>query len=151
MQGTDWISDTRLDQNPNNLKSANPGFPALNGANNVAFDGWNKYGDDALAGSNIVSISGLNIDGKANQTLRVARTGYWEKDLVSPKVSNLKFDLALHYRFSEKAELSYSYRYGKMDGVFQRGNKIRLDNVVVQNHHLELKGSNYHDSWLCVT
>jgi len=143
MQGTDWISDTRLDQNTNNLKSANPNFPSLNGANNVAFDGWNKYGDDALAGSNIVSLSGLTIDGKANQTLRVARTGYWERDLVSPKVSNLKFDVALHYRLSENAELSYSYRVGKMDGVFQRGNKIRLDNVVVQNHHLQLKGSNY--------
>src|SRR5688500_19655892 len=30
-----------------------------------------------------------------------------------------------------------------MDGVFQRGNKIRLDDVKVQNHHLELKGHNY--------
>jgi hypothetical protein len=30
-----------------------------------------------------------------------------------------------------------------MDGVFQRGNKIRLEDVKVQNHHLELKGSNY--------
>jgi len=143
MQGTDWISNTRLDQNPNNLKSANPGFPALNGANNAAFDGWNKYGDDALAGSNLVSLSGLTIDGKPNQTLRVARTGYWEKDLVSPSVSNLKFDAALHYRLSEKLEVSYSYRYGKMDGVFQRGNKIRLNNVVVQNHHLQFKGSNF--------
>ncbi|MES1216765.1 MAG: TonB-dependent receptor [Bacteroidota bacterium] len=143
MQGIDWRSNTRLDQNTNNLKSANPGFPALNGDNNVAFDGWNKYGDDALAGSNIVSISGLNIDGKANQTLRVARTGYWETDLVSPKVSNLKFDAALVYRITNNAELSYTYRVGQMDGVFQRGNKIRLDNVVVQNHHLELKGNNY--------
>ncbi len=143
MQGTDWRSNTRLDQNTNNLKSANPGFPALNGANNVAFDGWNKYGDDALAGSNVVSIGGLNIDGKSNQTLRVARTGYWETDLVSPQVSNLKFDAALHYRLSEKTVLSYTYRAGKMDGVFQRGNKIRLDNVVVQNHQLELKGNNF--------
>ncbi len=143
MQGTDWRSNTRLDQNTNNLKSANPGFPALNGANNVAFDGWNKYGDDALAGSNIVSLSGLTIDGKANQTLRVARTGYWETDLVSPKVSNLKFDASLNYRLSEKLELSYSYRVGEMSGVFQRGNKIRLDGVVVQNHHLELKGNNF--------
>jgi len=143
MQGTDWRSNTRLDQNTNNLKSANPGFPALNGANNVAFDGWNKYGDDALAGSNIVSLSGLTIDGKANQTLRVARTGYWETDLVKPQVSNLKFDASIHYRVTEKAELSYSYRVGTMDGVFQRGNKVRLDNVVVQNHHLELKGNNY--------
>ncbi|WP_051084357.1 TonB-dependent receptor [Segetibacter koreensis] len=143
MRGIDWRSNTRLDQNTNNLKSANPGFPELNGANNVAFDGWNKYGDDALAGSNVVSISGLTLNGQPNQTLRIARTGYWETDLVSPKVDNLKFDAAVHYRLGENAELSYSYRFGKMDGVFQRGNKIQLDNVIVQNHHLELKGSNY--------
>src|SRR5436190_80702 len=143
LQGTDWISNTRLDQNRNNLKSANPGYPALDGANNVTFDGWNKYGDDALAGSNVVSIGGLTIDGKTNRTLRVARTGYWENELVDPKVQNLKFDASLHYRISDKAELSYSYRIGKMDGVFQRGNKIKLDGVVVQNHALELKGNNY--------
>lgn len=143
MQGIDWRSNTRLDQNTNNLKSANPNFPELNGDNNVAFDGWNKYGDDALAGSNVVSISGLTIDGRSAQTLRVARTGYWERDLVSPKVDNLKFDAGLNFRISEQAELSYAYRIGKMDGVFQRGNKIQLDNVVVQNHKLELKGNNY--------
>jgi iron complex outermembrane recepter protein len=143
MQGIDWRSNTRLDQNPNNLKSANPNFPALDGENNAAFDGWNRYGDDALAGSNTSSISGLTIDGKTNQTLRVVRTGYWETDLVSPKVSNLKVDAAAHYRITENAELSYSYRFGKMDGVFQRGNKIRLDGVKVQNHHLELKGKDY--------
>ncbi len=142
-RGTDWLSNTRLDQNTNNLKSANPAYPELNGSNNVAFDGWNKYGDDALAGSNVVSISGLNINGNANQTLRVARTGYWETDLVNPKVDNLKFDAALHYRVNEKTELSYSYRIGKLDGVFQRGNKIQLDNVIVQNHALEIKGKDY--------
>ena len=143
MRGIDWRSNVRLDQNTNNLKSANPGFPELNGANNVAFDGWNKYGDDALAGSNVVSISGLTIGGKPNQTLRVARTGYYEVDLVNPKVDNLKFDASVHYRLNDKAELSYSYRVGKMDGVFQRGNKIQLDNVIVQNHQLELKGTDF--------
>lgn len=143
MRGTDWRSNTRLDQNPNNLKTANPQYPALNGANNAVFDGWNKYGDDALAGSNTVSITGLNIDGKANQTLTAARTGYYEVDLVNPKVDNLKFDAGLFYRLNDRLELSYSYRIGKMDGVFQRGNKIQLDNVIVQNHKLELKGSNF--------
>jgi iron complex outermembrane recepter protein len=143
MKGIDWISNSRYDQNPNNLKSANPNYPSLNGSNNVAFDGWNKYGDDVLAGSNTVSIGGLTIDGQKNQTLRVARTGYWENELVDPTVDNLKFDGSLHYRINEKAELSYTYRIGKMDGVFQRGNKIKLDNVTVQNHDLELKGSNY--------
>src|ERR1700712_2171377 len=144
MQGIDWRSNTKKDQNPNNLNSANPGFPALNGPNNnTAYDGWNKYGDDALAGSNLISLSGLNIDGKANQTLRIARTGYWENDLANPKVSNLKFDGQLNWRITENAELSYGYRYGTMDGTFQRGNKIRLDGSSVQNHHIQLKGSNY--------
>jgi outer membrane cobalamin receptor len=143
MQGTDWISDTRKDQNPNTKNTANPAYPALNGANNVTFDGWNKYGDDALAGSNTVSITGLNIDDVPNRTLTVARTGYWEKDLVDPKVDNLKFDAALHYRLNANTQISYSYRVGKMDGTFQRGNKVRLDNVVVQNHHLQLKGVNF--------
>jgi outer membrane cobalamin receptor len=143
LRGTDWLSDTRKDQNPNNLKSANPLYPELNGEHNAAFDGWNKYGDDALAGSNTVSITGLTINGNANQTLTVARTGYWEKDLVSPTVDNLKFDAALHFRPTDKVEIAYGYRVGKMDGVFQRGNKIQLDNVIVQNHNLEIKGSNF--------
>ncbi|MCP9751131.1 TonB-dependent receptor [Ferruginibacter sp. HRS2-29] len=143
LQAIDWISDTRLDQNPNTRNTANPAYPALNGSNNIVFDGWNKYGDDALAGSNTVSITGLTIDGAANKTLTVARTGYWEKDLVDPKVDNLKLDGAVHYKFNTNTEISYSYRFGKMDGVFQRGNKIKLDNVRVQNHQLQLKGKNY--------
>jgi iron complex outermembrane receptor protein len=143
LQGTDWVSNTRTDQNPNNKNTANPAYPSLNGDNNIVFDGWNKYGDDALAGSNTVSVTGLTIDGVANRTLTVARTGYWEKDLVDPKVNNLKLDAALHYKFTPNTELTYSYRVGKMDGVFQRGNKVKLDNVVVQNHQLELKGSNF--------
>src|SRR6185436_16464690 len=143
LHGTDWISNTRLDQNTNNLKSANPAYPSLNGENNVAFDGWNKYGDDALAGSNVVSIGGLTIDGQNNKSLRVARTGYWENELVDPTVKNLKFDASLHYRFKEKTELSYTYRVGTMDGVFQRGNKIKLDGVRVQNHSIQLKGKNF--------
>lgn len=143
LKGVDWISDTRTDQNPNNLVTANPAYPALNGANNIVYDGWNKYGDDALAGSNTVSVSGLNIDGVANRTLTVGRTGYWEKDVVDPKVDNLKMDLALHWKFNPATELTYTYRRGKMDGIFQRGNKIKLDNVLVQNHQLELKGSNF--------
>lgn len=143
LTATDWISNTRRDQNPNNKNTANPAYPSLNGANNIVFDGWNKYGDDALAGSNTISVTGLTIDGAPNKTLTVARTGYWESDLVDPKVDNLKFDAALHYRLNTNTELSYTYRIGKMDGVFQRGNKVKLDNVIVQNHQVELKGRNY--------
>jgi len=143
LHATDWISNTRLDQNPNNLKSANPAYPALDGDANPGFDGWNKYGDDALQGSNTVSVTGLTIDGQNNRTLTVARTGYWEKDLVDPSVDNLKADATFAWKLNPATQLSYSYRVGKMDGVFQRGNKVKLDNVIVQNHQLELKGSSF--------
>ncbi|HEY0433890.1 MAG TPA: TonB-dependent receptor, partial [Chitinophagaceae bacterium] len=93
--------------------------------------------------SNVVSIGGLTIDGQNNRTLRVARTGYWENELVDPNVRNLKFDAAIHYRIKEKTEVSYAYRVGTMDGVFQRGNKIKLDGVVVQNHSVQVKGKSF--------
>lgn len=140
LRGTDWVSSNATDQNPNNLNTANPNFKELNGAaNNPAYDAWNRYGDES---NNAVTIQGINYNGSP-RTFILRRTGYWEKDLVKPDVDNLKFDAAFHYRITENAELSYSYRIGKMDGVFQRGNKIQLDNVIVQNHKLELKGHNY--------
>jgi outer membrane receptor protein involved in Fe transport len=143
LRGTDWQSNRTDDQNPNNLKTANPLYPELNGANNTVYDAWNRYGDDALAGSNTVSITGLTVNSQSAPPLTVARTGYWEKDLVNPTVDNLKFDAALHFRPSDHVEVSYAYRVGKMDGVFQRGNKVQLDNVVVQNHKVEVKGDNF--------
>ncbi|MFP5041889.1 TonB-dependent receptor [Parasediminibacterium sp. JCM 36343] len=147
LHGTDWLADTRKNQNTNNLKTANPssvnpGFAAFNSdADNPAFDGWNKYGDDALAGSNTVAIT-ETINGKSSP-VTVARTGYWEKDLIQPAVKNIKFDAGLYYRLSDRLELSYNYRVGKMDGVFQRGNKVQLNNVLVQNHKIELKGADF--------
>ncbi len=143
LRGIDWVSNTRTDQNPNDRNTANPSFPSLQGDANIAFDGWNKYGDDALAGSNTVSVTGVTIDGQPNRTLTVARTGYWEKDLVDPLVDNIKLDATFHYRITPYVELKYAYRIGKMDGVFQRGNKVKLDDVMVQNHQLELKGNHF--------
>ena len=135
LKGTDWVSDSKTDQNPN----ANSRFNQLSGIdNNPAYDAWNKYGDE---NNNNVSVQVL-YNGR-QETFNVRRTGYWEKDLTNPEVSNLKFDAALHYKVTKTAELSYAYRIGQMDGIFQRGNKIQLDNVVVQNHKLEWKAPTY--------
>jgi outer membrane receptor protein involved in Fe transport len=139
LRGTDWSSNTQSDQNPNNLNTANPAYSALNGSDNPAADLWNRYGDES---NNAVTINGVNYNG-GSKTFILRRTGYLEKDLVKPVVDNLKFDLALHYKITPNTELSYSYRFGKMDGVFQRGNKVQLDNVIVQNHKIELKGKNF--------
>lgn len=130
--GVDWISNNRTDQNPNSLITANPNFSL---ANNPAEDLWNKYGDER---NNRTTVK-VNYDGKPT-TFNVSRTGYYEKDLVSPEVKNVKFDAGLYYRFGDQWKTSYVYRYGLLDGTFQRGNKIRLQNATVQNHKVELTG-----------
>lgn len=130
--GVDWISDNRTDQNPNSLITANPNFSL---SDNPAEDLWNKYGDER---NNRTSVK-VNYNGKPT-TFNVARTGYYEKDLISPEVKNIKFDAGLYYRFGDQWKTSYVYRYGLLDGTFQRGNKIRLQNATVQNHKVELTG-----------
>ncbi|MDO7852406.1 TonB-dependent receptor [Hymenobacter convexus] len=138
MRGTDWLANTQTDQNPQNLASANPRFPDLSGANNPAADLWNRYGDDN-AGN--VSIP-ITLNGRT-ETFNVRRTGYFERDLTNPIVRNIKADASLHYKLRDNLELSYGYRFGLMDGVFQRGNKIQLDGVTVQNHKVELRGKDF--------
>nr|WP_228430888.1 TonB-dependent receptor [Chryseobacterium oleae] len=130
--GVDWISDNRTDQNPNSFITANPNFSLTN---NPAEDLWNKYGDER---NNRTSVK-VNYNGKPT-TFNVSRTGYYEKDLISPEVKNIKFDAGLYYRFGDQWRTSYVYRYGLLDGTFQRGNKIRLQNATVQNHKVELTG-----------
>lgn len=137
-KGTDWISNTLTDQNQNTLKTANPNFTELAGSNNPAADLWNNYGDER---NNRVAVT-ANIGGES-KTFNVSRTGYLEKELVEPEVTNVKFDAGLYYKFTDNLQLSYVYRYGLLDGTFQRGNKIRLENATVQNHKVELKGEEF--------
>jgi iron complex outermembrane receptor protein len=136
LNGTDWVANGLTDQNHQNLATSNPNFPELSGEDNPAKDQWSRYGDDRQARQTITAT----YKGKT-ETFNVARTGYLEKDLINPKVRNLKFDGGLYYKLSEKLEASYSYRYGIMDGVFQRGNRIQLKDVTVQNHKIELHGT----------
>jgi len=133
LKGTDWIANGLTDQNPQYLASANPQYPELSGENNPARDQWSRYGDDRQARQSIsVTQNGVT------KVFNVARTGYLEKDLTNKNVRNSKFDAGLFFKVTEKLELSYGYRYGIMDGIFQRGNRIQLKDVTVQNHKIEL-------------
>jgi hypothetical protein len=59
--------------------------------NNAAYDAWNRYGDEnnMLLRSMVVNYKG------GSKTFILRRTGYWEKDLVNPKVDNIKFDWSI--------------------------------------------------------
>ncbi len=131
LKGSDWVANSTADFNPQTI--ANPAFPQLSGSNNVAYDGVNSYGNE----SNIVIT---DVNGK---TYNVRRTGYREKDLTDYDIKNVKLDGGLYYKINDATEASYTYRYGTMNGVFQRGNRIRLDGANVQNHKLEISNPDF--------
>jgi len=138
-KGVDWVSSSTTDQNTYNLKSGNPAFPQFDSPeNNPSYDAWNRYGDER---NNNVSVQVTDSTG-SKKTFNVRRTGYWEKDLIDPAIETRKADLGLYYKFKNDGQLSYTYRVGQIDGVFQRGNKVQLNDMVLQNHALEYKSKN---------
>jgi iron complex outermembrane receptor protein len=132
LKGTDWVANDQRDLNPLGNSTTK-----LFGADNPSKDPANSYGNESSYRKNLTLA-----DGKIYQ---VARTGYLEKDLVNHNygISNPKLDVALHYKITQKAELSYAYRIGVSQSIFQRGNRIRLDDYQIEQHKIELKGTNF--------
>jgi iron complex outermembrane receptor protein len=73
----------------------------------------------------------------------VSRTGYEEQHLVDYGAENIKFSGALHYRISNKAELSYTFNYGSGTSVYTGAQRYSLNNFDINQHKLELRGDNF--------
>jgi iron complex outermembrane recepter protein len=125
LTGYDWVAHQRMDLNP--LANVSTG---LSGEFNPALDPVSSYGNEAPNRRTLT----LN-----DKNYVVARTGYYEKDITDYRLQNLKADLALHYRLAGGWETSYSYRIGRLDNVYQRTNRFRLDNYLLQQHVLQIK------------
>lgn len=130
LRGTDWAANDQTDINPDANLSTN-----LTGENNPAKDPINSYGNENGNRSTLTLADGKRYE--------VRRTGYKETDFADYKVENLKFDLGLYYRITEKLQISYTGRAGYTDAVYQRGNRIKLDDYWVHQHKLELKGVDF--------
>lgn len=127
LRGYDWVTHQTFDLNPQANASVN-----LLGRENSAFDPVSSYGNESP------NRRTLNLNGK---NYVVARTGYYEKDITDYTLENLKADGAVHYRLTPQWEVSYSYRLGKMDNVYQRTNRFKLDNYTVGQHVVQLKSA----------
>ncbi|MEB2774120.1 TonB-dependent receptor [Algoriphagus sp. D3-2-R+10] len=132
MKGTDWVANSSEELSPNSNQST-----GLFGAENPGSNPLNSYGNENQNRKNLTLADGKRYE--------VRRTGYYEKDLVNNdyQVSNLKADAAVHFKPNEKTEASYVYRIGTTDAIYQRGNRIRLDNYQIQQHKLAIKGDSY--------
>ncbi len=131
-KGYDWIANNQTDLNA----TANSKL-GLTGDNNPGRDPVNSYGNENN------SIDKTDIKMANGKTYQIARTGYNEKDFVDYNVQNLKGDLQLAYKFKNDDVLSYSYRIGTADNEYQRGNRITLDGILLQQHKLEWTGKNH--------
>ena len=132
IRGTDWVANSSEELSPNSNQST-----GLFGEENPGSDPLNSYGNENQNRKNLTLADGKRYE--------VRRTGYYEIDLVNKdyQVGNIKADAAIHFKPNEKTEASYAYRIGSTDAIYQRGNRIRLDNYQIQQHKLALKGDNY--------
>lgn len=103
--------------------------PEQRGDNNPARDALNIYGDESPR-----TLNGIG---------RVSRTGYEERHVTDYDVYSLKLSGALHYRVSDNMELIYQYNYGKGTANYTGSNRFSINNFVLQQHRVELRGADY--------
>ena len=82
-----------------------------------------------------------------NSDLKAAGLGFDESDLTDDKAENLKLSGSLHYRLSDKAEISYSMNYGQGSTVYQGAQRYNVKNFSMQQHKIELNGKTGNDSY----
>ncbi|GAA4008427.1 TonB-dependent receptor [Hymenobacter fastidiosus] len=126
LRGSDWIAHDQTELNPDGNATT-----GLRGTDNPARDPVNGYGNESS------NRSALTLGGKSYS---VARTGYDERDVVDYRLENRRADAALHYRLTDQAELTYTYRVAVLDNVYQRSNRFRLQDYRLQQHALQLTG-----------
>ncbi|SEA41130.1 TonB-dependent receptor [Pedobacter hartonius] len=125
-KGYDWIADDRTDLNA----KANTAVGIAGGTANPAYDPVSGYGNES---SNRKTVT---LDGKQYV---VARTGYYEKEVADYHLQNIKADFTLAYKISPKALLTYTYRFADLDNIYQRSNRFRLQDYLLQQHAVTFK------------
>jgi iron complex outermembrane receptor protein len=120
--GLDWYATNYTDVDPQTS-------PEQRGANNPSRNALNIYGDEVVR-----TINGIG---------RVSRTGYEEKELMDYDVNSLKLNASLHYRIHDNMEVLYQYNIGRGKASYTGSNRFSLNNFVLQQHRVELRGKQY--------
>ena len=124
-KGNDWVADNHTDLNA----SANATL-GLSGQDNPGIDPVNGYGNES-SNRRTLALQGKNYV--------IARTGYYEKQVADYDLQNAKADIALVYKINKNAVLTYSYKFATLDNIYQRSNRFRLENYIVQQQGITLK------------
>jgi outer membrane receptor protein involved in Fe transport len=147
-KATDWYGTNMQDKNPERNLDANgnPRFSTNPGADRV-----HAFGDEVANSLGLVKIS--LAPALSNTPLApftqwlpdqvVSRTPYQEQYLVDYGAKNLKANIGLNYRITDKVELLYLLNYGAGTSVYTGAQRYSLKDFNIQQHKLELKGNNF--------
>src|SRR5690606_13511612 len=139
MNAEDWYGTDYTDLSPRNQGD----LPFSPGANRIHI-----FGDEVSNNIGLLrNVAGIqNTFGPYANSLPdqvVSRTGYEEQHLVDYGSKNYKVNAAVHYRITNKAELSYTFNYGSGTSVYTGAQRYSLNNFYINQHKLELRGDNF--------
>ena len=126
-KGYDWIANDHRELN--GQANASTG---LLGKDNPAQDPLSSFGNES-SDRKTITLGGRNYV--------VARTGYDEKDVVDYGLQNIKADAGLYYQLKPGMTLTYLYHMALLDNVYQRSNRFRLADYLVQQHGLQFQSN----------
>ena len=124
-KGYDWIADNHNDLNPTANQTT-----GLTGADNPGYDAVNGYGNES-SNRKTLTLGGKNYV--------VARTGYYEREVADYHLQNIKGDASIYYRPNNNSQFSYTYRAAYLNNIYQRSNRFRLEDYLLQQHIVQFK------------
>lgn len=125
IRATDWVANDKTDL----AADLNQSTGLLND-DNPAIDEVNCYGNESP------NRRTLTLDGKS---YIVSRTGYSEVEIENYDLNNLKGDLGIYFRFKKDQKLILSYKGAQINTIYQRSNRFRLQNYVLQQGVIEYR------------
>ena len=144
LQGTDWFAtDYRNTRGGEMIAGTRESDRNYNGVN--------VFGDEVSANMRGVAqtLEGLGlIPGGASALIpseNISRKGYYERDLMDYAVSSVKFGASLNYRpfGDDRLEVIWNSKVGTGDTQYLGGQKYSIQNFLMQQHKLEVKGKNF--------
>lgn len=86
---------------------------------------------------------GLVSPNAAPGTITVTAPGYRETQISDNETKSLKATAELHYKIKDDLKLSYLYKVGQGTAIYQASNRYSINNILFQQHKLELEGKNF--------
>jgi outer membrane receptor protein involved in Fe transport len=144
LQGTDWFATDYRNTSGGEMIAGTR-------ESDRNYNGVNVFGDEVSANIRGVAqtLEGLGlIPGGASALIpseNISRKGYDERDLMDYGVSSVKFGASLNYRpfGDDRLEVIWNSKVGTGDTQYLGGQKYSIQNFLMQQHKLEVKGKNF--------